>query len=46
MSNHDFNSGLQNAQRGNGTAPQQPGESAQAHKDRVAGADYARKQNG
>jgi hypothetical protein len=43
MSNYDWNKGYQNTQNGGQTAPQRPNESADAFKDRVAGAEQARK---
>lgn len=46
MSHESWKGGAENTQKGFGTAPQQPNESDQSFKDRVAGADWAKKQNG
>lgn len=43
MSHESWKSGAENTRKGNGTAPQGPNESAQEFKDRVAGADWAKK---
>jgi hypothetical protein len=43
MAHKDWKSGYNNAQRGNDTAPQKPGESKDAFNDRTAGADAARR---